>query len=102
LIVGEVVLAEIREILATRIKLPPDVVSDVVGLLGAQEVTPKPAVPLDILVRDPDDRWILASAVAGRADVLVTGDQDLLAVADQAPLTILSPRGLWDRLRSGG
>ena len=101
LITGEVVLGELRDVLEQRIKLPPGVVADIVALLRAQEVVPRPAAPSDIVVRDPDDRWILASAVAGRADVLVTGDQDLLAIAEQAPLTILNPRGLWDRLRSG-
>ena len=100
LITGEVVLGELRDVLEQRIKLPPGVVADIVALLRAQEVFPRPAAPSDIVVRDPDDRWILASAVAGRADVLVTGDQDLLAIAEQAPLTILNPRGLWDRLRS--
>ena len=102
LITGEVVLAELRDVLARRIKLPPGTVADIVALLRAQEVVPKPAKPSDLLLRDLDDRWILASAVAGGADVLVTGDQDLLAIAQQAPLTILNPRGLWDRLRSGG
>jgi predicted nucleic acid-binding protein len=50
-------------------------------------------------MRDLDDRWVLASAVDGNADLLVTGDQDLLAVARQAPLTIVDPRGCWERLR---
>lgn len=31
--------------------------------------------------------------------MLVTGDQDLLAVAQQSPLSIVSPRGCWDALR---
>lgn len=101
LITGEVVLAELRDVLQQRINLPASSVADIVALLRAQEVVPKPNDPSDISVRDPDDRWILASAVAGRADVLVTGDHDLLALADQAPLPILSPRGLWDYLRSG-
>ena len=100
LLTGDVVLAELGDVLARRIKLPPAVVVDVIALLRAQDVIARPASPSDVLVRDPDDRWALASAVAGRADVLVTGDQDLLATADSAPLAILTPRGLWDRLRS--
>lgn len=101
LIVGEVVLVEIRRVLAKRIKLPPDVLADIVALLRSQEVVPKPASPSEISIRDPDDRWIVASAIAGRADVLVTGDQDLLAIADRAPVTILDPRRLWERLHAG-
>ena len=100
LIIGEVVLRELRDALAKRLKLAPSTVADVLALLRAQEVVPKPANPSSLPVRDPDDRWILASAVAGGADVLVTGDQDLLAIAAAAPLTILNPRGLWDRVRS--
>jgi putative PIN family toxin of toxin-antitoxin system len=97
---GEVVLAELRDVLDRRLKLPTGTVADILALLRAHEVVPKPDKPSDVPVRDPDDRWILASAMASHADVLVTGDQDLLAVIDNAPVPILSPRGFWDRLRT--
>jgi predicted nucleic acid-binding protein len=42
------------------------------------------------------NRWALVSAVAGAADVLVTGDRDLLAVAMKAPLKVGEPRGFWE------
>ena len=99
LITGEVVLTELLEVLDRRIKLPVATVDDILALLRDQEVVPKPRKPSEVPVRDPDDRWILASAMAGRADVLVTGDHDLLDVADKAPLPILTPRGFWDLLR---
>jgi uncharacterized protein len=98
LITGEVVLTELRRVLVQRVKLPTPIVDDILALLRDQDVVPKPKRPSDVQVRDPDDRWILASATAGRADVLVTGDQDLLDVAGKAPLLILSPRGFWDLL----
>lgn len=50
--------------------------------------TPPPAVPER---RDPFDRPFLLLAVAGRADALVTGDRDLLALADTFSLPILTP-----------
>ncbi len=44
------------------------------------------------VVRDPDDDYILAYALVGRADYLVTGDKDLLALSRQVPgLQILTP-----------
>lgn len=98
LITGEVVLVELRDVLGRRIKLPVATIDDILALLRDQEVVPKPRKPSEVPVRDPDDRWILASATAGRADVLVTGDQDLLDVADKAPLPILNPRGFWNLL----
>jgi predicted nucleic acid-binding protein len=63
-------------------------------------VVPRPTDPSAIPIRDPDDRWALPSAVAAGADLLVTGDQDLLDVADQAPVPIVNPRGCWERLRA--
>lgn len=98
LITADVVLTELHEVLARRLKLPAATVEDILGLLREQEVVPKPPTPSDVPVRDADDRWILASATAGRADVLVTGDRDLLDVADSAPLPILDPRGSWNLL----
>jgi uncharacterized protein len=95
---GEVVLSELRKALRRRIKLPAATVDDILALLREQEVVPKPRKPHNLPIRDPDDRWILASALAGRADVLVTGDRDLLDIADKAPLPVLDPRAFWDLL----
>jgi putative PIN family toxin of toxin-antitoxin system len=96
LITGEVVLRELTRVLTNRIGLPKSRVEDIVTFLREYEVVPKPRVPSDVAIRDEDDRWILASAVAGAAEVLVTGDQDLLDVATAAPLKIVHPRGFWE------
>lgn len=98
LIVGDVVVDELAEVLTRRIRLPAATVREVLTLLRDQDLVPKPSAPSDVPIRDPDDRWIFASAVAGRADVLVTGDRDLLEVADAAPLPMLDPRAFWDLL----
>ena len=57
------------------------------------------AKPSPLPIHDPDNQWVLASAIDGQADLLVTEDQDLLAIADRAPLAIVDPRGCRDRLR---
>jgi putative PIN family toxin of toxin-antitoxin system len=54
-----------------------------------------PAVPA---CRDPCDLPFLWLASAGRADVLVTGDRDLLAVAGQTQFAILAPAVFVERL----
>ena len=41
--------------------------------------------------RDPFDRPFLELALAGRADALVTGDKDLLALAASFPIPVLTP-----------
>ena len=96
---GEVNLTELRRILVQRFKAPKAQADLVEDLLRDQSVVPKPSVLLSLKVRDPDDAWVLASAVSGGAELLVTGDQDLLVLADRAPLPILTPREAWERLR---
>lgn len=100
LVTGEVVLVELRRTLSRRFKVPPPTVEAILGLLREHEVVPEPKAPSDLPIRDPDDRWILASAVEAKADILVTGDADLLDVARSAPLPILSPRAFWALIRT--
>jgi putative PIN family toxin of toxin-antitoxin system len=95
LLVGEVVLRELREVLIKRIRLPHRTIEVIEELLREQVVIPNPRRPADIDVRDQTDRWILASAIEGGADVLVTGDHDLLELGRNAPLLIVDPRGFW-------
>jgi hypothetical protein len=65
LLVGEVVLGELREVLTKRIRVPRKTVEAIEELLREQVVIPKPKRPADIDVRDTSDRWILASAIEG-------------------------------------
>ena len=99
LLTGEVNLVELRRVLRDRFHASSELIASVEAELRDETIVPKPAKPSPLPIRDPDDRWVLASAVEGQADLLVTGDQDLLAVARQAPLAIVDPRGCWNRLR---
>ena len=99
LIVGEVVLTELRRTLRDKFKVPRKMLEDIEALLREGVVVPKPKAHLRLQITDPDDEWIVASAALGKADVLVTGDDALLKAAARSPVPIVSPRGLWERLR---
>ena len=101
LVLGEVIVAGFRRVLKTKFKVPEDRISSAIAVFSTVEIVPKPAEPSPLQVRDRTDRWVLATALAGQADILVTGDFDLLDVAEQAPLPILAPRAFWELLRSG-
>lgn len=99
---GEVNLVELRRVLAQHFHASISQLDVVEDQLRDQSVIAAPATAGTVWVRDPDDAMVLASAIAGAADVLVTGDKDLLSVADGAPLLIMSPRDAWERLRQSG
>ena len=58
---------------------PADLAEILAGLAVVPRVTPTPTIPLT--VRDPKDVKSVAAAMGGNADYLVTGDDDLLALA---------------------
>ena len=99
LVIGEVILTELRRVLTKKFKMPADRVDAIEAIFDPFPVLPKPAAPTDIPVRDPSVRWIAATALAGEAEILVTGDDDLLAVAGDAPIRIVAPRAFWELLR---
>ena len=99
LIVGEVVLAELRRVLRERIRLPRATIAEIEALLRDQVVVPRPPHPAAVEIRDPSDRWILASAIARHAEVLVSGDNDLLELRGRVPVSITSPREFWEMVR---
>jgi putative PIN family toxin of toxin-antitoxin system len=50
------------------------------------------------MCRDPDDDRVIACAVAGNADVIVSGDDDLLVLEQVGEIPILSPADLLARI----
>lgn len=98
LVIGEVHLQALRRVLKNKLRVPYDQIAAAEAAFTGLQIVPRPARPIDLPIRDPADRWILATAILGHADVLVTGDEDLLDVADQSPVLILKPRGFWEML----
>ncbi|MEX0661529.1 MAG: putative toxin-antitoxin system toxin component, PIN family [Balneolaceae bacterium] len=100
LITGEFVLQELERVLITKLNVPQNKVSKTLLFLRKYYVEPIPDQPSTIKVRDKDDRWVLESALKAKADILVTGDKDLLVLSnDITQIKIISPRGFWEVLK---
>jgi putative PIN family toxin of toxin-antitoxin system len=99
LVVSEHLIAELRRVLKDKFGASPGLIADVVWLLQqdthASHATPLREVPLP----DPADVAIVSSALNGAADVLVTGDREILALRRIGSLEILTPRQFWDKER---
>lgn len=97
LMTGEFVLKELERVLSEKFKLPKEIIAGTLRLLKRHYVEPIPTKPSKIHIRDEDDRWVLASALNAKADVLITGDKDLLEIANKVKrLKIITPREFWE------
>jgi len=101
LVCSEVVLAELRDVLSRKGRMPLAQIEAIEAFLRDQPVAPRPAETLQLGLVDADDEWVLASAVLAEADLFVTGDQGVLACTNP-PLPLLNPRGCWEQLRGAG
>ena len=101
LVLPEVVAEEVRRVLTKKFKLTPDAIDALNAVLDRCDVIPRTSEVSPVSVRDPDDELVLAGALLGRAQVLVSGDTDLLAVAAESPIPIVTPRHFMTQLRGG-
>ena len=85
LLIGETVIRELRSKLRLKLKLPKRTIDDIEALLRDQVVVKTTAKHLRLDISDPDDEWIVAEAMAGDADMLVTGDRVLQELGKRAP-----------------
>lgn len=98
LVVGETVLAELRDVLRRKLKLPEATVDEVEAFLRRRAIVMGADEQPAVGNLDAADATVVGEALAASADVLVTGDGDLLGFG-HSPVKIVSPRGLWDLLR---
>jgi putative PIN family toxin of toxin-antitoxin system len=100
-VISEVIVSEFSRILKAKLKVPQERVNTALAVFDSADLLPKPEAPADVELRDPDDKWVVATAFAGHADVLVSGDRDVLALEDPDGLKVMSPRQFWEYLRQG-
>ncbi len=99
LVVGRSVLVELRKILTRKLRMPAQEVEAVIYFIEEHAETVEPEQPAPWPERDPDDRWVVAAAIEGKVDLLVTGDRDLLDLDADLPFQIVTPRRFWEELR---
>lgn len=73
-------------------------VEEFVRDLEAAAVVVVPTMTLDVVPDDPDDNRVVEAAVAGRADYIVSKDNDLLRLASHAGIGIVTPTAFLARL----
>ena len=99
LFLSEHILAELHRHLQATLSHSALLADQRVSVLREAATVVEPATVAVDACRDRDDLPVLGTALAAKADFLVTGDQDLLVIGKLADCTIVSPRQFWQRLK---
>jgi len=96
------ILDELRRVLprlASRHGLSVSEIDDLIDILAIQAEVIEPEPVSDAELRDANDlpvlATLLAALTAALADYLITGDKDLLALAERFP--VITPAAFWER-----
>lgn len=89
-------LVELREVLArehlvARLDLQSSSVDQALALYGALAVGVMPTPVPGVVPADPDDDHVIATAIAAKADLIVSGDRHLLNIGNYQGTRIVTP-----------
>lgn len=98
LVASRTVLVDVRRLLTERLGVPAVVADQVPPFLREYAEIGHPAEPWPDV--DVAQGWLLAMAVHGRADLLVTHSRTLLERGPEWPLPVMDARGCWQRMRA--
>jgi putative PIN family toxin of toxin-antitoxin system len=93
--ISESILKEIEEKLSEKFGAPKNRIEEILAFVE-NNTTLVEARPLSSPVcRDPDDDAVLAAALSGEVDCLITGDPDLLILEEFEGVPIMKPNQFW-------
>ena len=94
------VLQEITRILHKKFSVPDSLISEYLELIRQDAILAEAKEAPDVQIKDVDDIEIIGAAIAGKADVMVTGDREVQNIKPMRKLRIVSPRAFWEELKA--
>ncbi len=95
LVTSSFILEEFRAAMTQKLHVSAQDVVRAVDLLRARmEVVTRRPLERPVC-RDPDDDWVLGTALTGECQCLITGDADLLVLERHGGVDILRPASFW-------
>jgi putative PIN family toxin of toxin-antitoxin system len=95
LLTGEIVIQELRRVLRSKFRVPLPAIGEIESFLRGYHVEPKPRELLNLPLRDRNDVVVVTSAVQARADILISGDREVLDLGSVEGLAVKNPRAFW-------
>ena len=90
-VTSQFILDELREKLTGKFKYTSEIADEAIELLKSRMEVVTPAPLASPVCRDADDDNVLATALAGRCDLIITGDKDLLVLQRMNDIKIVNP-----------
>jgi uncharacterized protein len=101
LMTGEVVLEELRGVLRRKFGVPAETVKEIESFLRGYHVEPEPRQIAKLTLSDRNDLLVVGSALNAKAEILITGDQEILDLNEKPEgLRIVNPREFWNLMAS--
>ena len=92
LFTSDFILEETQEKLIEKFGYSPELAAEAVSVLRSRMTLVSASKLVNPVCRDPDDDNILAAAISGKCDCIITGDRDLLVLKQYEGVNIFSPR----------
>lgn len=100
LVLGRNVLRELSKALRGKVRLSTARASEIVDFVAGEAVQIVEKVEPANAKVDAEDALVLGEALAGHAEVFVTGDAALLELGSIGGLPVVPPRRFWEILHS--
>ena len=100
LVVSPPLLAELKNALRNKLRVPDDLAAELVEILQQDSYLSTSSPLADVDIKDRNDLIILSSALNGGTDLFITGDKELLELHKIGNMEIVSPRMFWEKLKA--
>lgn len=98
-IISEHIIGQVQRNLTGKFKMPARLAQQIERMLREHCEVCEPREVSSKACRDVSDLPVLGTAVAGKAEYLVTGDADLLKLGRYEGVSIVSPRAFYEKFK---
>lgn len=100
--ISDPIRTEVLRTLRDKFQWSEERLADAGALIGTAATSIAPTVTLQVVERDPDDDRVLECAVTAKADLIVTGDLDLLSLGEYEGIRIVQVAAFLDLVGDSG
>ncbi len=97
--ISEYIINECEDKFKNKIKLSNNIISQIINFLRNDINIVVPEKVDDNVCRDKKDIPIIGTALSADAEIIISGDKDLLDLENYGGIKILSPREFWNLLK---